>query len=95
MLTLLSMDICSCLINIVPLKKFSFGSSGHHVLSTVSSRLLRAILCMNQAKWEMKNLTPPPRQILHAIRYCGGMSKNALCSGSYFIVVMVTPIVCW
>ena len=25
------MDICSCLINFVPLKKFSFGSSGHPV----------------------------------------------------------------
>ena len=39
---------------------------------------LRAILCKNQAKWEMKNFNPPsPPQILHAIRYCGGMSKNA------------------
>ena len=41
----------------------------------------RAILCKNQARWEMKNFTPPPPpprpQILHAIRYCRGMSKNA------------------
>ena len=44
---------------------------------------LRAILCNSQAKWEMKNFD------------CGGMFKNALCSGCYFIVVMVTPIVCW
>ena len=38
----------------------------------------------------MKNFDSP--QILHAIRYCGRMSKNALCLGCYLIVVMVTPI---
>ena len=56
---------------------------------------LRAILCNSQAKWEMKNPAPPLPQILHAIRYCGGMSKSSLCLGCYFIVVMETPIVCW
>ena len=37
--------------------------------------ILRAILCKNQAKWEMKNLTPQSN-FFHAIRYCGGMSKK-------------------
>ena len=56
--------------------------------------LLRAILCKNQAKkWEMKIFTSP--QILHAIRYCGGISETALCSGCFFVVVMGTPIFCW
>ena len=82
MLTLLSMDICSCLINIVPLKKFSFGSSGHHVLSTVSSRLLRAILCMNQAKWEMKNLTPPP-----PLKFCMQLDIVGGCLKMHFVRV--------
>ena len=54
-------------------------------------KYFRAILCNSQAKWEMKNFYPPP----HAIRYCGGLSKNAVCSGCYFIVAMVTPIFCW
>ena len=62
---------------------------------------LRAILCNSEAKWKIKNFDHPPPppaylpQILHAIRYCGGMSKNSLCSGCYFIVVTETPIVCW
>ena len=33
---------------------------------------LRAVLCKNQAKWEMKSFHLPSN--LHAIRYCGGMS---------------------
>ena len=53
---------------------------------------LRAILCNSQAKWGMKNPPPPLPQILHAIRYSGGMSKNSLCLGCYFIVVMETSI---
>ena len=59
---------------------------------------LRAILCNSEAKWKIKNFDHPPAylpQILQAIRYCGGMSKNSLCSGCYFIVVTETPIVCW
>ena len=59
---------------------------------------LRAILCNSEAKWKIKNFDPPAHlpQILHAIRYCGGMSKNSLCSGCYVIVNVVTetPIVC-
>ena len=45
--------------------------------------------------FEILTPLPHPAQILHAIRYFGGMSQNALCSGCYFIVVVVTPIVSW
>ena len=53
----------------------------------LKTKKLRAIFCNSQAKWEMKKFDPTPR------KFC--MSKNALCSGSFFTVVMVTPIVCW
>ena len=56
---------------------------------------LRAILCNSQVKVGNEKSPPPLPQILHAIRYCGGMSKSSLCLGCYFIVVMETPIVCW
>ena len=59
---------------------------------------LRAILCNSEAKWKIKNFDPPAYlpQILHAIRYCGGMSKNSLCLGCYVIVNVDTEtlIVC-
>ena len=54
---------------------------------------LRAILSKSQAKKEMKIFDP--LQILHAVRYSGGMHKNTLFEGCNFIVAMATPIVCW
>ena len=57
------------------------------------SGFLRAILCENQAKWEMRNFDLPSNFACNYILW--GMSKNALCLGCYFIVVMVTPIVSW
>ena len=39
---------------------------------------LRAILCKNQAKWDIKNFNPPPPPSNFACNYIlWGMSKNA------------------
>ena len=49
-------------------------------------------LCMNQTSWEMKifNLLP----ILHALRYSGGCTKNALSKCYSTLVTMITAAAC-
>ena len=52
----------------------------------------RNSLCMNQTYWEMKifNLL----QILHALRYSGGCTKNVLSKCNSTLVTMMTTAAC-